>query len=335
MGRGKDLTSEEEGKIAALSLAKWRVTDIAIAIGRSRHAVTNYLTRIANTGDRRKNCGKASKLSPRAKRLICKEAATGLYSMRQVRDRLKLDVSVEAVRLVVQCSNKFVYCKPLRTPWLTDKHKRNRLEWAAKHVRFTDLQWRETIFSDEKKFNLDGPDGMSCYWHDIRLDKRIRMSRQMGGGSVMVWAAFSFYGRSTLVVLRGKQKAEDYCSVLDKYLHPLMGKHIKNERGVLFQQDNAPIHTAFLTRDWLRFNFVRVMEWPARSPDLNPIENVWGAMVRDVYEGGKQYFSVSELQSAVVRAWNSISSTLHQRLVSSMPKRCIETLQNNGGKTSY
>lgn len=48
------------------------------------------------------------------------------------------------------------------------------------------------IFSDEKRFNLDGSDGYSLYYHDLRKDQRVRMSRQIGGGSGMIWAATGF-----------------------------------------------------------------------------------------------------------------------------------------------
>lgn len=47
-------------------------------------------------------------------------------------------------------------------------------------------QWKRVIFSDEKKVNLDGPDGLNYYWHDLRNEKEIKMSRNFGGGAVMV-----------------------------------------------------------------------------------------------------------------------------------------------------
>lgn len=84
-------------------------------------------------------------------------------------------------------------------------------------------------------------------------------------------------------MLNGKKNAEDYCNVLEKDLHPLMNVHVQNNLGVLFQQNNAPIYMNLVTRDWLRFNFISVIDWPARSPDLDPIENMRGATVEDVY----------------------------------------------------
>ncbi len=42
----------------------------------------------------------------------------------------------------------------------------------------------------------------------------------------------------------------------------------------VFQQDNAKPHTATITTAWLRSRRVRVLNWPACSPDLSPIENI-------------------------------------------------------------
>lgn len=61
-----------------------------------------------------------------------------------------------------------------------------------------------------------------------------------------------------------------------------MNVNVQNNHDILFQQDNAPIHTAFVIRAWLRINFIHVMDWLTRSSDLNTIENVRGAMVQDV-----------------------------------------------------
>ena len=49
------------------------------------------------------------------------------------------------------------------------------------------------VFSDEKRFNLDGPDGFSTYWHDLRKEEVVLSRRQNGGGGIMVWGAFSFF----------------------------------------------------------------------------------------------------------------------------------------------
>ena len=63
------------------------------------------------------------------------------------------------------------------------------------------------MFYGEKKFNLDGPDGSPYYWHNLRKEKQLFSKRLFGGGSVMVWGAFSV---SDLVVMEGKQNYARY-----------------------------------------------------------------------------------------------------------------------------
>jgi hypothetical protein len=59
-------------------------------------------------------------------------------------------------------------------------------------------EWNNVVFSDEKKFKFDDPDRFNSYWSDLRLNNPPRMSRNFGGGTVMVWAAFSAKSKSLI-----------------------------------------------------------------------------------------------------------------------------------------
>ncbi|KAG4048573.1 hypothetical protein PC123_g16104 [Phytophthora cactorum] len=74
------------------------------------------------------------------------------------------------------------------------------------------------IFSDEKKWNLDGPDGFQYYWRDLRKPPCYTKRRQAGGDSVTVWTAFRARGKCPLVVLTGRQNSDDYVYTVSKYL---------------------------------------------------------------------------------------------------------------------
>ena len=77
------------------------------------------------------------------------------------------------------------------------------------------------------------------------------------------------------------------------------------------------------------------MSWPARSPDLNPMENLWGIMVQRVYDGGKQYATLAELKVALKKAWDDIDQKTLDDLLASMPNRLKECIERKGMKTRY
>jgi len=77
------------------------------------------------------------------------------------------------------------------------------------------------------------------------------------------------------------------------------------------------------------------MRWPAKSPDLNPIENLWGILAYKVYEHGRQFETVHELKEFVLKAWKEIKPETLRNLVSSMKDRCISVLKRKGELIEY
>ncbi len=78
------------------------------------------------------------------------------------------------------------------------------MKFAENHLRMS-TNWTNIIFSDEKKCNLDAPDGWQYYWHDLRKEEQYFSKRASGGGSVMVWATFSAQGKTQIPFLKGSQ----------------------------------------------------------------------------------------------------------------------------------
>ena len=77
------------------------------------------------------------------------------------------------------------------------------------------------------------------------------------------------------------------------------------------------------------------MDRSALSPDLNPIENLWGRVARQVYGQGKQYDSKVSLTGAIMKSWSEIGDHTVKSLIRSMKNRCIEEIAAKGGKTKY
>jgi hypothetical protein len=90
-----------------------------------------------------------------------------------------------------------------------------------------------------------------------------------------------------------------------------------------------------MTQQWLQEQKIDLMSWPALSPDLNPIENLWSVLARSVYEDNKQYHSIYELKMAILRCWEKISRGTIEKLILSMLKRCIDVLECKGAKIGY
>ena len=217
-------------------------------------------------------------------------------------------------------------------PPLTAQHKKDRFDMELKHVTWTE-EWQTVIFSDEKKFNLDGPDGYKYYWHSADSSKVTFSKRVQGGGSVMIWIGFSYQVKTPAVFIHETMNSEFYVKVLRKNLLPL-GRSIMNE-NFIFQQDNAPCHRAKNTIEWFEKVGIDVLEWPARSPDLNPVENLFGMLALAVYGSGKQYSSTNELKISIERAWSMIPESALKNLIDSMQKRMLAVLKSSGDSINY
>lgn len=319
----------EKGMIKAYHEAGKSNRWIGNKIHRNESSIRYYLK---NGDSKKRKPGPKTKISPKTKRLIIRKASNKAISTSTIKDEIQLNVSKETIRRVIRNSQVLKYQKMMVKPPLKLEHKLKRLQWAKTKVAWGD-EWKQVIWSDEKKFNLDGPDAHAYYWHDLRKEDIQFSRRHTGGGSLMIWACFNFYGKSKLAVVSGILNQWEYQTHLKDYLLPF----IKDFGGVspVFQQDNCRCHVARSTMEWLKNKNIEVMDWPPYSPDLNPIENLWGVLVRKVYAGGKQFKSIDDLQSAVIGCWEDLDQNILQNLVNSMPNRIYETIYAHGSSINY
>ena len=332
MPRGRELSDYEKGQILALDSACIPRVKIAEQLHRSRNLITRFLNDVKGYG-RRRRTGRPKKLSDIAKRRLIREAEKGKMGSQQLVKTLQLTIKGSRVRQILSGVPHLRYKRIQRTPAMQPRHEKARVDWCMEKVTWNAEMWSTVVWSDEKKFNLDGPDGLAYKWHDLRKEKQWFSKRHTGGGSVMVWAAFAGTQKSALAILEGKKDRYKYIETLEDYLLPFTDNHLP--LTWIFMQDGAPCHRALDVKTWFKENGIRILDWPAYSPDLNPIENLWGIIVRHVYANQRQFETVETLIDAITECWDSLSSDCLKKLSSSMQNRCIKVLQNKGKKIDY
>lgn len=331
MPRGLQLTVSEREKIKAYKDCGLSNRAIAIKMNRSKAVINNFI----NMGEfygKIKRKGPKPKLSTHDKRRIIGLATQKKMSATQIKKELGVSITVRRIQQVLHNTPHLKWTKRMKKPQLKAHHKTARLEFARNHISWTS-DWQNVVFSDEKKFNLDGPDGCQYYWHDLRNDREVRLSRNFGGGTVMIWGAYSYNGKTPICFISTRMDSVKYTELLEdaliEYADDIAGPNW------IFQQDNAAIHCSKYTKGFFTARDIQVLEWPACSPDLNPIENLWGLMARRVYQNGRQFNNVLELKTVIKEVWAEISLETLRTLTNSMPNRLFEVIRNNGGHTTY
>lgn len=221
-------------------------------------------------------------------------------------------------------------------PELTPGHRRARRNFAQEHLDWDMEQWGHVLFSDESRFCLRSNDARQRVYRrrgERFIDPAVRERRAFGGGSVMVWGGITLNGRTALHVLpNGTLTARRY---IDEILQPIVVPFAQHHGpDFIFQQDNARPHTARIVQNFFEEQNLTVLEWPANSPDMNPIEHLWDILKRQLRQQGPPN-TLEELAERIQQAWNDIPQDQIGRLIQSMPRRCAELMQARGGHTHY
>ena len=189
------------------------------------------------------------------------------------------------------------------------------------------------MFSDESRFYLGASDGRVL----IRRRPRERLQpnclrpKHMGLRSgVMVWGTISYDSRSTFVVIPNTLTANLYVSLV---IQPLVLPFMNSIQGGVFQQDNACPYAVLITQ--LALQSADMLPWPARSPDLSPIEHVWDISKRQLQHHPQPALTIPVLAEQVQQAWNFIPQSDIRHLYDTMHARLEACIRNSGGYTGY
>ncbi|GFX71342.1 transposable element Tcb2 transposase [Trichonephila clavipes] len=199
-----------------------------------------------------------------------------------------------------------VVCVPLN-----GRQRRNRLCWAREHVSSTQQQWASVLFTDESRFTMESDSGRLLIWREQRT--RYHQSNTVER-------------HRTVTGLRYRDE------ILDPYVRPYAAT-IGND--FILMDDNARPHRARIVEEYLEDHGLERMEWPARSPDLNPIEHLWDYLGREVAALNPPPRSLHELKQGLICVWSSLPIPVSDNLINSMGNRCRQCIQVRGGHIPY
>lgn len=336
----KELTTEKRSAIIALRKIGYSFRLIAKETKVSKGAVQKTIERYSSTDSfkSRERCGrpKITNLaedrnivitSKRNRKLTAPEITAHFNTNRSTK------VSVDTVKRRLRNAGLFGRVA-VKKPFLRKENMKKRLKWAHEHKNWSLEQWKNVLWTDESKFEIFGSKKRTY----VRRKPGERMMNQCvvpkvkhGGGSVMVWGCFGNNKVGDLFKINGILRKEQYNSILIHHAVPsglrLIGQNF------IFQQDNDPKHTSKLCLNYLDQksyqNVLKVMKWPAQSPDLNPIEKLWEELDRKVRI--KCPTSESHMWELCQEAWNKIDSNILNKLINRMSGVCSEVIKKKGG----
>jgi hypothetical protein len=221
------------------------------------------------------------------------------------------------------------YIRPPK-PKLTTAQKKKRLAFAK---AYSNTNWSTVIFSDEKDWNIFHPGKMGVWvlpGDPVPPRETVKFQRP-----IKTWAAFSVRGKSSLLEYKGNVRAPDYQQIVNDGLLPLIQRDFRRG-GYLFQQDGATPHTTRSTQTWLQnHNITQIppSDWPPNSPDLNPLENVWGILQSEMDK--TQITTREKYWKFLKTKWDEFPKSTLKDIIESMPRRLKEVIKKKGEATQY
>lgn len=343
MDRPRYLTNDECVRASTLLEVGETMRYVADQLGVHHSTISRMAKRFRETGSHSRKYGQGRKKVTSARderflrqqvlrnrKLTSAELSNELQTIRNVR------ISAVTVRRRLHEAG-LASRKAAITPLLTTAHRIARLRFARNHANWTVDEWKKVLFTDETRVSLKSPDGRERVWR--RPGERfaactISPREPFGGGSKMFWGGISFDARTELVPIHPRSmNAEFYLeNIIQDHVMPFapfIGNHF------IFMQDNARPHIARPVLDYLNEINIQVMDWPPRSPDMNPIEHLWDTLKKSVRRHLPAPRNLQELERVVLLEWDNIPQETIQNLITSLPRRVQAVIRARGGVTHY
>ena len=338
----KRLTRDQRRDILCLRRhAEWTYEKIACKLKISQRAV-QYTCQKAEATPQHCKAGRAPKLNQEEGNNViefvisCKRTRRLTYN--QVAEELwpEGEISGESVKYLLHLRG-YRRRIALRKPPISEDNRLARLAFAHEHLYWSEEQWNSVLWSDET-------------WVKPGFHRRILVTRKVGeqldtdciiekeraSTGWMFWACFSGNGIKGPHLFWEKDWGSINSESYIAHTIPIIQGWIRMNPDLIFMQDNAPGHASKATRAEILAREIPIIFWPAYSPDLNPIENLWNEMkdwLQLHYPARKA--SYDQLRAQVYEAWLAIPPERLQELVQMMKQRCQDVIDANGMHTKW
>lgn len=344
---------ETRGQAVGMVMAGSTTREAAEALGVSQSAVAKWVKKSQqgqSLSDKPRS-GRPKVLDRVSKIVIAKSLTKKRQSTRKLATRLTAAGHPVSKNTVHRYLVKDLGCKAFvqrKIPKITEKQRKDRLKFCQDRRNWTMADWSKVIFSDESPFELDSnPNHQNDRIWAHSPAEVPNHERNKFPGKLMVWGGMTAKGLTKLHVVPNQTSvnAEYYHGVILKdYLLPVYSrtratgkiderKLVESKFDSIFQQDNATCHTAQSTTAWLQSHNITVMGkgiWPANSPDLNPIENLWSILEEELKCEKTPPPNLASLEKSLQAAWSRIKPETLTNLIMSMPDRVKSVIRAKG-----
>lgn len=291
--------------------------------------------KLSGTIEPTKNCGKKPKLNDKSINKLKNLAyANPHITRKELLEKFNIkvlnNISLRTMDRILK-KHKYKWHMARRAPFISTINKRKRLNFAKNLLSLPPNILNRIIFSDESSIQM----GSNFRPKVLRTTGQRNMPRFLTPSfkksqSTMVWSCISRKGVGNIYLTEEKIDSLKYQEILTISLLPMiheLGPHV-------FIQDNAPIHVSRSTKVWFQEHGVNVrMDWPPQSPDLNPIENMWSLLKKNVAK--HKCKSLAELKATIAMEWSNISQETCEKYFSSFRRRLVACVKSHGYPTKY
>ncbi|GFU58509.1 transposable element Tcb2 transposase [Trichonephila clavipes] len=205
---------------------------------------------------------------------------------------------------------------------------RLKTKMVQRAQKLDNCQWSRVLFTDESRFSTRSELQRVLIWRETWTrfyTSNIKKRHHYGGPGVLVWGGIMLNGRTELHIF-------DRGSVIgDRYCEEVLLPHVRMFRGAIdpdfiFMDDNERPHRTLAVEELLESEDITRMDWPAYSPDLNPIEHVWDALGRRISARLHHPENTQQLKQMLIEEWALLPQEMLHQLVLIRRRRCETTI---------